>query len=231
MSYKVSTGQSAGFTLIEMLIALAIGATVAVMSYQALDSAIRAEQRVSAVTEQVDEIDRVWQNMNSDFLYAVPRKWTDRNGDEKSAMIGVFGDRLSQSDVLIASEDDYLLQFIRGNRSNLLNQPRSGLYMVGYRLTQDGDSNEKALWRDSWSPVDGSGDPKVQQRLLLGGIKEMSFRYLPTSFKSLNESAWSTGWPSSDGASQKLPAAIEVTIDSQTMGKIVRRFGLSVMGQ
>ncbi len=217
-----------GFTLIEMLIALTIGAAVATMSYLSLDSAIRADERVSEVTRQVDEIDRVWQYMGSDLLYAVERIWSGRSGDQKPAMIGVFGDRLSQSDVLVASEDDYLLQFVRSNRANLLNQVRSDLYMVGYRLTQDEGSGTKSLWRDSWSPVDGSGDPKVQRRRLLDGVKELGFRYLPSSFQSLEDGSWLTGWPADENVSEKLPAAVEITIESASMGKIVRRFALSV---
>jgi general secretion pathway protein J len=227
---KISASQR-GFTLIEMLIALAIGATVSVMSYQSLDSAIRADKKISKVTEQVDEIDRAWQNISSDLLFAVERKWKDSGGESKSAMIGVFGDRLSQSDVLIASEGDYLLQFIRGNRSNLLNQQRSNLFLVGYRLTQDADTDAKSLWRDSWSPVDGSGDPVMRQRRILDGIKEMSFRYLPVSFESIENSTWLTGWPAGSKLTQSLPAAVEVSIETFSMGKIVRHFALSVAGK
>jgi len=224
---KLGAGQR-GFTLIEMLIALAIGATVAVMSYQSLDSAIRADKKISKVTEQVDEIDRAWQNISNDLLFAVERTWKDNGGENKSAMIGVFGDRLSQSDVLIASEGDYLLQFVRGNRSNLLNQQRSNLFLVGYRLTQDEGAESKSLWRDSWSPVDGSGDPVMRQRRILDGIKEMSFRYLPISFKSIEDSTWVTGWPVGESLTQSLPAAVEVSIETVSMGKIVRHFALSV---
>lgn len=228
MAHKLSSLQSQkAFTLIEMLIAVAIGASVSVMAYQSLASAIRADERVSLVLSQIDEIDRVWQYMNGDLLYAVDRTWVDRGGEIKSAMIGVFGDRLSQSEVLIASEDDYLLQFIRSNRSNLLNQARSDLYMVGYRLTQEADQETKTLWRDTWSPVDGSGEPVLQQRRLLDGIKEMRFRYLSASFHSMEDS-WLSGWPASSRVSEKLPAAVEVAIDSVAMGEVVRRFGLSV---
>jgi general secretion pathway protein J len=219
-----------GFTLLEMLIAMAIGASIAVIAYRALDGAILADEKVTAVVERVDEVDRVWQFMSNDLLYVVPRLWKNRNGSTKSAMIGVFGDRLSQSDVLVASEEDYLLQFVRGNRENLLSQTRSNLYMVGYRLTLDegSEGNQKILWRDSWSPVDGSDEPKLQQRKLLSGINEMSFRYLPAAFTDLQDSNWLTGWPRGQVATNALPAAVEITIQTVALGKIVRIFSLSV---
>jgi type II secretion system protein J len=211
-----------------MLIALAIGAGIAVMAYSALDGTIKADQRVSAVTKSIDEVDRVWQYLGRDLLFAVERTWFNNSGEQKSAMIGVFGDRLSQSDVTIANEDDYLLQFIRGNRENLLDQPRSNLYLVGYRLTQEEGSELKTLWRDRWSPVDGSGEPNMQQRRLLDGIDSMSFRYLSPSFQSLENASWITGWPGGNNVSNGLPAAVEVTIESAVMGKVIRLFPLSV---
>ncbi len=232
MTLKTSRQLIKGFTLIEMLIALAIGAGIATMSYRALEGTIKADNKISAVTQQVNEVDRVWQYISKDLLYAVDRTWRDTGGTEKSALVGVFGDRLSQSDVVIANEDDYLLQFIRGNRENLLNQKRSDLYLVGYRLTQDEGSDEKILWRDHWSPVDGSGEPKMQQRRLLSGIRDLQFSYLPKKFNSLESSAWLTGWPNSrtGGATKELPAAVRVTVESASMGKIVRIFNLSVVG-
>jgi general secretion pathway protein J len=217
-----------GFTLIEMLVALAIGAGIAVMSYNALDGAIKADEKVSTVTQQVDEVDRVWQYLGSDLLYAVPRLWRNPAGDQRSALIGVFGDRLSQSDVLIADETDYVLQFIRGSRENLRDQARSNLYLVGYRLTQDEGGDTKTLWRDAWSPVDGYGEPRMQRRQLLSGIKSLAFRYLPDDAKSSEDNAWVTGWPTiATGVSNQLPIAVEVVVDTSTMGEITRLFLLT----
>lgn len=220
-----------GFTLIEMLIALAIGASIAAMTYQALDNAISADEKISKFSAQVDEIDRAWQYLGSDLSYAVERTWFNRSGEQKSAMLGVFGDRLSQSDVLIASEDDYLLQFVRGNRSNPKKQKRSSLYMVGYRVTQDDEGSDlKTLWRDTWSPVDGSGDGKVQRRRLLAGINTIKFSYLSRSFQNLGPESELTGWPGTSGVTPTLPAAVRVIIDSAGIGEVERFFSLSVGG-
>ena len=221
--------QLAGFTLIEMLVALAIGASIAAISYRALEGAIRADEQVFAVTKQVDDVDRVFQYLANDLLFAVPRTWVDQGGEQRSALIGVFGDRLSQSDALIFSEDDYLLRFARSSRDNVLGHQRSSLFMAGYRLTVEEGSDLKILWRDSWSPVDGSDEPKIQQRQLLDGIKSIGFRYLNSTFTSLSEEAWVTGWPSENaGVTDSLPAAVEVTLELSTLGKITRLFNLSV---
>ena len=221
------TKDSRGFTIIEMLIALAIGAGIAVLAYRALDGAIRADEKVSAVTQQIDEVDRVWQYLGNDLFYAVPRIWVDRSGEEKSALIGVAGDRLSQSDAILASEDEYLLYFIRSNRDNVLDRPRSNLLMVGYRLTlEEGSDDLKILWRDSWGPVDGSDDPKMQQRRLLGGIKTMNFRYLPAGANATSQPGWP---PGSGGVSDKLPAAVEVNVELAGFGEVRRIFSLSVV--
>ena len=226
--FSSATGFTLGFTLIEMLIALAIGAGIAAMAYSALDGTIKADEKVSAVTKSIDDFDRVWQYMGPDLLYAAERTWVNTSGTQKPALAGVFGDRLSQSDVGIANEDDYILQFVRGNRENLLDKPRSNLYLVGYRLTQEDGSELKSLWRDRWGPVDGSEEPKVQQRRLLDGVSSLGFRYLSSSFRRLDNSAWVTGWPSGGRVVSDLPAAVEVTVETLAMGEVVRIFPLSV---
>ena len=221
--------QQVGFTLIEMLVAMAIGAGIAAISYRALEGAIRAEEQVFAITQQVDNVDRVFQYLANDLLFAVPRQWVDRSGEPQSAFVGVFGDRLSQSDVVVASEDDYLLRFVRGNRDNVLDYPRSNLVMAGYRLTVEEGSDLKVLWRDSWSPVDAPDEPNMQQRRLLEGIESMGFRYLSGTLTSLSDDAWSSGWPEEDtGVSTTLPIAVEVTLELSSLGKVTRQFNLSV---
>lgn len=219
-----------GFTLIEMLVAIAIGVVISIMAYSSLSGAIKANERVRQVTQEIDEVDRAWQYLGNDLLFAVPRQWVNNLGQSQPALMGVDGDRLSQSEAIIAGEEDYLLQFVRGNRGNLLNLRRSNLYIVGFRLTQDEDSGRKSLWRDSWAPVDGAADqPEVQQRLLLTDIEEMRLEYLPENFQDYNQQAWLTGWPSQNSASKTLlPVAIKISIQSASLGAVERVFMLSV---
>lgn len=231
MKSKRLTQASLGFTLIELLVALLIAAAISAMAYRALDMAIKANERVTRVTKEIDGVDRVWQYMSNDFLFAVPRPWRNSFGELRSPLIGVFGDRLSQSDVLVADEESYLLQMIRSDRDNLLDKTRSDLFMVGYRLTETEGSDLKSLWRDSWSPIDGAGEPQMQQRLLIDNIERVEFRYLSGSSTSAQDSQWITGWPSQDNNTQSfvavLPVAVEISLDIPTLGKVVRLFELT----
>ena len=221
----------AGFTLIELLIALGIAAAMSVMAYQALNTAIVANERVTSVATEIDDVDRVWQYMSNDFIFTVPRPWRNSFNELRSPLLGVFGDRLSQSDVVVADEQSYLLQMMRTDRDNLLDRNRSNLFMVGYRLTQNEEDDYKSLWRDSWAPIDNAGESKMQQRLLIENIEQVEFRYLSRSSTSTQDSQWITGWPAQDSnadtASATLPAAVEVSIEIPTLGKVERIFELT----
>jgi len=231
MNQSTSKCWQSGFTLIELLVALLIAAAISVMAYRALDTAIIANEKVTSIAEEIDGVDRVWQYMANDFLFATPRPWRNQFGERRSPLIGVFGDRLSQSEVLVADESSYLLQMIRTDRDNLLDKTRSSLFLVGYRLTQTEGSELKSLWRDSWSPIDGSGEPQMQQRLLIENIQRAEFRYLSPSSTSTQDSQWITGWPSQDNNVQSvvatLPAAVEVSLEIPSLGNVVRLFELT----
>ena len=246
MIWAVNRQLQTGFTLIEMLIAMVISVAMATMAYRSLHSTISAETNIRQVTEQVDAIDRTWQYIEKDLLYAVERTWFEPHGDQQGGgeprvMLGISDEGLSQrteSTIWAANQYEYLLTFIRASRDNVFNQARSNLYLVGYRLTQDDDQDNhqnnnqetKRLWRDTWSPVDGVGDPAFQQRLLLTGVRSIRLRYLPVSFQTLAENEWLDRWPPTDNASGAtlLPVAVEVSIDLARMGQVTRRFAVSM---
>jgi len=223
---ELKPGKCSGFTLLEMLVALAISAGIAVIAYRALDGAILAEEKINRATQEIDELDRVRQYLNNDMLYAVGRVWKDHFGEPRSALEGIGDDRLSTSELV--ADEDYLLRLIRSNRDNLQDLPRSNLYVVGYRLTQDEDNQTRTLWRDSWGPVDGSNEPTVQQRQLLNGINTLSFEYLSASFESLSDEAWLSQWPATRGiSSPKLPVAVRLTLGTDALGELQWLFQLT----
>jgi type II secretion system protein J len=234
----IVTMKAKGFTLIEMLVALAIGSSIALLAYQALSGSINIEERVNHVTRQTNGLQRVWQFLGDDIQHAIARPWNDYLGNTQPAMFGLLGDRQSQSSSLSIGQDSHLLRFVRSGENNFLNLQRSNLQVVGYRITLDesveenqnaGLESEKGkiqLWRDYWRPVDSVNDPKIKTRLLLDNIKTVQFRYLPSDSKSADDQEWITGWPESTAKSEVLPIAIEVAIEVEGMGEILRIFSL-----
>jgi general secretion pathway protein J len=228
-----------GFTLIEMLVAMAIGAVIALLSYQALDGAIKIESRVSKLTQKMNSVQRVWQFFADDIQHAVPRPWKDNFGNAQPVMIGLLGDRLSQGSGLAVGDDSYLLRFIRSGENNFLDIPRSNLQSIGYRITAD-EVNEDtigsivnndaeptvSLWRDYWRPVDAVNAPTVKSRLLIDSINSIRFRYLSSDSQTAEDEAWITGWPESKAKANQLPIAIEITVDVVGVGTVVRLFPL-----
>ena len=214
-----------GFTLIEVIVAITIGVLMTAAAYQALTSAIASVEQMSDATEQLDNVDRVFQLLSSDVNHAVNRPWVDVYAQQQPAFEALFGDRLGQSDAAITGIDNYIIRLVRSGWANPLERQRSHLQLVGYRVTQDdNDAEKKVLWRDYWAVVDTADVPTVKQRRLLEGIEELRMRFLPPGVDNLSDNAWVTGWPPRGEGSTPLPLAIEVVLIMDNMGEITRIF-------
>ena len=217
-----------GFTLIEFLVAFTISAIAALLISQAISSAVNIEKRVTEVATATNQISRVWEVMADDFQHVVARPWVDQFETTHPAMVGLLGDRQSQSAATAVSDDSYVLRFVRGGEKAFFPVSRSNLHIVAYRLVadeEDIDDNDEPtvnLWRDRWRPVDNVREPVVKSRLLLESIKTINFRYLPSGSDDTGESAWLTGWPDDSQQPGQLPLAVEVAIDIDGFGEVVR---------
>lgn len=229
-----------GFTLIEMLVAMGIGALIALLAYQALSGAVNIESRVSQLTQQMSSAQRVWHFFADDFQHAVARPWQDNFGNQQPAMVGLLGDRLSQGTSATVGDDSHLLRLVRSGEHNFLNRPRSNMQVVGYRITAndneltDGgvvnnatDEPTVSLWRDYWRPIDGADESTIRSRLLIDNIYSVRFRYLPGDSQTAADEAWVTGWPDSSQKNNTLPIAIEIRLDIAGVGTVTRLFPLA----
>ncbi len=221
-----------GITLIEMMVALTIGAGISLLTYQALSGALDTEKRVTEITAKTTDVSRVWQLLHNDIQHALPRPWVDELGNRQPALEGLFSDRQSQSSALSVGDDQYLLRFVRSGERAFLSQPRAQMQVVGYRIAQQENTAEYqeteqvSLWRDYWQPVDRVEASEIKSRRLLDGINSIAFRYLSVEQSSTESSAWISGWPETNELYEQLPIAIEITMDIEGIGEIVRLFSL-----
>ncbi len=198
---------SRGFTLIEVLIAMAITALVAVLSYQSLSSVLNSVESLRDNGERVSELNRTWTVVSRDIRQFVPRPVRDEFGESESAMWGGSG-------------ADSALSLTRGGWYNPNQQLRSSLQRVRYRLEDD------ELWRESYTVLDRVGDSEPQRALLLEGVVSFELAFLSPQVTlrgaELDTDDWPDNWGLNASNSRLVdpPQALELRLELEDLGEV-----------
>ncbi len=191
-----------GFTLLEVLVAIAIFAFVGVMALSGYTQLQKQTEYQQTRLERIREVQRAVQTLTQDLTQIEPRSIREPIGDQRIP-------------ALIAGEAiEYKIEFTRAGWPNTAGLPRPTLQRVAYRLDQDG------LWRDYWRVLDRTQASEPVRVRLLSGVRSVTFRFLAPSQE------WVDRWPEPGGnplQQQRLrPGAVEVTLDLEDWGQIRR---------
>lgn len=174
-----------GFTLIEVMIALAIFAMIAAAGVAILAFSVRAGAATGTRLDGSAALARTVSIMSADLAQAIDRPTRDEGGAVRPSFVGEQGATAAP-----------LLSLVRGGWSNLDGAARPGLQKVAYQVEHG------ALERIAWPQLDGA--PPLAPAVLMTGVTDVRLRYRLAG-------AWSDRWdPARTGVA--LPQAAEVTI-------------------
>jgi general secretion pathway protein J len=211
--------QLKGFTLVEVLISLAITAFVSMIAYTSLSSVIVGVEGMRETTDRTYEINRAWMIISRDLRQFVPRPVRDEFGEEEPALSGGPVAR-------------FALSFTRAGWHNPNANPRSNLQRINYRI------EDEALWRDSYTVLDRAGNTEPQSVLLLDGVEYMELAFLASlqgvqkesGGSGLDTSDWVESWIVDDQASAagaaSPPVALEIRLQLDDWGEMRRMYAL-----
>lgn len=116
----------AGFTLLEMLVAIAIFASLALMALQVTNGVTRVNSAVAGHDQKLNLMQQTMSFLNHDLTQMMPRPVRGDQGQREPALLAGAG--------VLASESEGM-RFVRGGVVNpLMRLPRSNLLTVGYRI-------------------------------------------------------------------------------------------------
>ena len=206
-----------GFTLVEVLIALAITAFVAAVAYTSLSTVITGVESARAGAERTQAINRTFMLLSRDLRQFVERPVRDEFGDTEPALSGGEAAR-------------FALSFTRAGWHNPNGLPRSHLQRVNYRF------EDQALWRESYPVLDRAGDTEGTPVRLLDDVDYLELAFLGSVDQlrlgrgtNVDTRQWPENWvvdTSDPGALPSPPVAIEVTLGLPDLGEITRLYVL-----
>jgi general secretion pathway protein J len=202
----VSERQHKGFTLLELLVALAVFSLVSVMAYAGLRTVLQSKQQTEQHAARLQQVQSAILLLERDLGQFVPRPVRDEYGD-------------AEMPLRTADYGAIKLAFTRAGRANPTGLPRSTLQRVAYGI------EEEVLQRYSWPVLDRAQDSTPYRAVLLDRVREFNLRYLDDARE------WQSQWPPSGGqpgALEPLPRALEVTLVLEDLGEIRRLFPLFV---
>lgn len=207
--HRAAPSNQTGFTLIEILVAVAIFAVMAAMAYGGLSTVLETRESVTKALDNSRTLQMAVWRIRRDIEQTVNRPIRNQFGVTKPPIFGT-----PQAGLTIT----------HNGWRNPLERPRSSLQRTRYYL--DEDSN---LIRAYWPTLDRAQETEPTESTLIKDVESIEWRYMNA------EGEWIDRWPPNasglgttparrprrTGAQQTaLPRAIELRLETRHWGEI-----------
>lgn len=196
---KPLLSKAQGFTLLEVLVAIAIFSVVSLASFSIFDTVLLGDENSKIRSERQNELQRAFLLIERDFLQIAKRS-IRLNGEAPSKTFLHTSD-----DSFLANEQ--ALAFVRNGWTNPgLLLPRGDMQSVAYRL------EEETLERLHFNFVDAVQGQEPRIRPLITQVTSLAFEYY-------DGTKWQKKW-----TRKTLPQAIAIEIETLDYDLIRRQF-------
>lgn len=191
-----------GFTLLELLIAIAIFSIIATFAYAGLNVVLDTKQQTDRHLESLSKMQLGLHLLQMDIEQTVDRPIRNEFGDTEPALRS-------------GGQSELLLELTRTGYANPMRLPRSQLQRVGYLL------EEETLYRVTWPVLDRAQDSEPRRQTLFSDVDSLSLNFFDKEMKR------QTRWPpqsTENAADIGLPKGLEMVIETKHMGSLRRVF-------
>jgi len=196
------TMRARGFTLLEVLVAVAIFGVISMLAYGGFNQLTRQSAIVESNASRTRAIQSAVQRMAENFEMIEPRPIREPLGETLEPAL--------RAD----TRTETLADLTRSGWTNPAGMPRSTLQRVTYRL------QDNKLQRAYWNTLDRTLTAEPTSAVLLDKVRAVSFRFMDQN------QSWHEQWPplgySGPDAARLRPIAVEITLELEDWGKLVR---------
>lgn len=232
-----------GFTLLEILIAIGIFATLSAYVAYAVQNGIKAKARIQteidASSRMRDALKLVEKDINLAYHYndwekevqtAIKSQTTTTPQFQQAppqAQEAPEVQRLDPTTHFVGT--NLILNFVTMNNAQFqAGKKLADFVEVGYELrtckSSDGKNNSNCLWRRQSGPVDVDVTRGGESLVLLENVTELKFRYLGEG-----KTEWTEDWNSTTEAQKNLfPQAVEVSMTTQKDAK-AKKYSMQIV--
>ena len=191
-----------GFTLIEVLVALAVFGVLSLLAYMTLGQTLSNADMLTERMDRLQAVQRTVRYLSNDLMQAAPRPVRLELGESLGPAIST------------AVGAEFSLEVTRGGWSNPAGLPRGTLQRSAYRIEDD------ELVRYHWTVLDRTFANEPVATVLLDEVDSLIFRYMQA------DGEWSETWPplGAQGVAnvRSRPRAVEIVLTLADEGEIRR---------